>query len=145
MSTKLARSEEHSENQIEEASSTNRFSAVYLPIVLIGIIIVLVVLFFKVISPGRTAGPSAREFNLTLENETYQPKIIEVNLNDRVTLNIENKDNVNHGLHLPEFDVVESILPLSRKQIIFTAAKQGMLAGSCANEAHKENLTVNVL
>ncbi len=143
MPTNLAKSEDNQEAVGEPRVIKNGLAILGYGLVIL-IAVVLVSYLLKV-SPSGNSGKGAREIFLVLENEAYRPKVISVGLNDKVTLNIKNNDKVSHGLHLPEFGVVESIPPLSRKRVSFIPAKKGMTAGSCANDAHNENLTVNVL
>jgi len=47
--------------------------------------------------------PGFKEFNVVMLNNQYQPSRLQVNLGDTVTINLENRDSVAHGVDLPEF------------------------------------------
>ncbi len=130
---------------IEKEEPVAKINNILLPGILLGTIVVMAVLFFKVIAPSKQVSAQTKAFNLTLSKEQYQPAKIQVNLNDTVTLNVENKDNILHGLHLVQFNIAESIPPLSRKTIQFVATKNGSITAGCANDQHKEKLDVEVL
>jgi len=87
------------------------------------------------------------EINTVLHNFQYSPDVITVKKGSTVKLTIDNKDNVEHGLHLPQFGIVEGISPLSTKTVQFTAVEgpnNGQAAFTCAQE-HGETLTFNVI
>lgn len=88
--------------------------------------------------------PKAKVFNLILDNKTYKPDTVDVNLGDTVVFNIDNRDNENHGLHLPEFNVAEAIPPLQKTSVQFIANRTGATTSSCATD-HPEKVIVNVV
>jgi len=87
------------------------------------------------------------EVRTTIENFQYNPDVITVNKGDRIRLIIENKDNVVHGLNLPQFGIVDHQQPLNTKVVEFTAIVtqgNGQALRTCSEE-HGETLTFNVL
>ena len=69
---------------------------------------------------------------------------IKVNHNDTVSLNIENQDALQHGLHLPPLGVDEAIPPLRKTIVSFIASKKGYIGGDCVINEHGEYLDVEV-
>jgi len=87
------------------------------------------------------------EINTVLQAFQYSPDVITVKKGSTVKLTIDNKDNVEHGLHLPQFGIVEGIPPLGTKTVQFTAVEapnNGQAVPTCALE-HGETLTFNVI
>jgi len=87
------------------------------------------------------------EVKTTLQGFQYNPDTITVKKGTTVRLTIENKDNVNHGLHLMQFGVVDSIPALSTKTVEFTAIEtptNGQAMPTCSQE-HGETLTINAV
>jgi len=87
------------------------------------------------------------EVKTTLQGFQYNPDTITVKKGTTVRLTIENKDNVNHGLHLPQFGIMDSIPALSTKTVEFTAVEtptNGQAMPTCAQE-HGETLTIKVV
>ena len=87
------------------------------------------------------------EVKTTLQGFQYNPDTITVKKGTTVRLTIENKDNVNHGLHLPQFGIIDSVAALSTKTVEFTAIEtptNGQAMPTCAQE-HGETLTINVI
>jgi len=87
------------------------------------------------------------EVRTVLQNYQYNPDTITVKKGARVRLTIENRDNVVHGLHLPQFGIVDSQRPNGVKTVEFTAIEtpsNGQALGTCS-EAHGETLTFNVV
>ena len=87
------------------------------------------------------------EIKTTLQGFQYNPDIITVKKGTTVRLTVENKDNVNHGLHLPQFGIMDSIPALSTKTVEFTAIEtpsNGQAMPTCAQE-HGETLTIKVI
>lgn len=112
---------------------------------LIGAIVLITSVFFKVIAPSGQVMAKSKTFNLVLQNEQYIPNKIQVNLNDNVTLKIDNKDNILHGLHITQFNISEDIPPLSQKTVQFVATTNGPMTAGCANDQHKEKLDIEVI
>ena len=82
-----------------------------------------------------------------LEGFKYNPDTITVKKGSRIRLTIENKDNVLHGLHLPQFGIVDSTPALTSKTVEFNAVESptnGQAVPTCAQE-HGETLTFNVV
>jgi len=97
-------------------------------------------------SPTRDVG-GITEVRTTLQGFQYNPDVITVKKGARVRLIIENKDNVVHGLHLPQFGIVDSQPPLNTKVVEFTAIvtpSNGRAVPTCSLE-HGETLTFNVV
>lgn len=88
-----------------------------------------------------TAG--VRSFDFVLQNQAYSPDTVRVKLGDTVVFNIDNKDNENHGLHLPQFGLAEAIPPLQKTSIQFVASQEGSVSTSCA-AGHPEKINVIV-
>ena len=87
------------------------------------------------------------EVRTILQNFQYNPDTITVKEGSKVRLTIENRDNVVHGLHLPQFGIVDSQQPNGIKTVVFTAINtpsNGQTLGTCS-EAHGETLTFNVV
>lgn len=117
-------------------------------------IIVIVVAFFlfngnfstsgNVIAVG---GPGeVVEIKTIIKSFQYLPDVITVSEGSLVKLTIENKDSVTHGLHLPQFGLIDSIPP-GTKTFQFTATEtptNGVAVPTCSQE-HGETLTINVV
>jgi len=87
------------------------------------------------------------EVKTILQNFEYNPAVITLKKGSKVRLTVENKDNVVHGLHLPQFGIVDSQPPNSVKIVEFTAIEtplNGQAISSCS-ESHGEKLTINVV
>jgi len=84
-----------------------------------------------------------RSFDFVLQNKAYLPDNVRLKLGDTVVFNIDNRDNENHGLHLQEFGVAESIPPLQKSSVMFIASQVGSVATSCA-QGHPEKINVIV-
>jgi len=113
---------------------------------LFGILIVLLgvagYLFVK-INSFSSSGPGVKSFDFVLQNQAYSPDTVKVKLGDTVVFNIDNQDNEDHGLHLPQFGVSEAILPLQKSSVQFVASQVGSVATSCAAN-HPEKINVIV-
>ena len=53
---------------------------------------------------GLTTGPSVKKFNIVMENNKYIPVEIVAEVGDSVIINFENRDDVAHGVALPQFN-----------------------------------------
>ena len=87
------------------------------------------------------------EIDTTIKGFQYNPDTITVKKGSTVRLTIQNKDNVLHGLHLPQFGLVDSTPPLTTKTFSFTAIEtntNGLAVPTCSQE-HGETLTINVI
>jgi len=87
------------------------------------------------------------EINTLIQGFKYRPDTITVKKGSTVKLTIQNKDNVLHGLHLPQFGLVDSTPPLVTKTFTFTAIEtttNGLAVPTCSQE-HGETLTINVI
>lgn len=84
-----------------------------------------------------------KSFDLTVENFSYTPESIDVNLNDTVVLNITNRDSVQHGISLPVFGVNTFVAANSSTQVRFVADKLGNPETFCATD-HGEKILINV-
>ena len=49
-------------------------------------------------------GPRTKTFNIVMENNRYNPSEIVASVGDRVIINFENRDLVDHGVALPQFN-----------------------------------------
>ena len=86
------------------------------------------------------------EVTTTLQGFRYSPDTITVKEGSRVRLIIQNKDNVVHGLHLPQFGIVDS-QPPGTNTFEFIATEtptNGQAVPTCSQE-HGETLTFNVI
>lgn len=87
------------------------------------------------------------EIKTTLQGFKYNPNVITIKEGSQVRLIIDNKDNVNHGLHLPQFGVVDSVRSSTVSTFEFTAIEtptNGQAVPTCSQE-HGEKLTINVI
>jgi len=87
------------------------------------------------------------EVKTVIQGFQYQPDVVTVKEGSLVRLTIENKDNVLHGLHLPQFGLVESTPPLATKTFEFKAIEtptNGRAVPTCSRE-HGETLTFNIV
>jgi len=120
-----------------------------------GIFVVVVAVGFMIFGGGGSptgnviaVGGSGEivEVKTTLQGFQYNPDTITVKEGSVVRLVIDNKDNVNHGLHLPQFGVIDSIPPNTLKTVQFNAiitSTNGQAVPTCSQE-HGETLTINV-
>ncbi len=113
---------------------------------LIGVLVLLVgavgYLFFRINSLSDNT-PGVKSFEIVLQNQAYSPDTVRVKLGDTVVFNIDNKDNEDHGLHLPQFGVAEGVPPLQKTSVRFVANQAGTVATSCATN-HPEKINVIV-
>jgi len=121
-----------------------------------GVAVVAILLVAFVIYNGFRESPTGSvvksvdgltEVKTTLQGFQYNPDTITVKKGTTVRLTIENKDNVNHGLHLMQFGIMDSIPALSTKTVEFTAIEtpiNGQATPTCSQE-HGETLTINVI
>jgi len=82
-----------------------------------------------------------------LQGFQYKPDVITVKEGSKVRLVIDNRDSVDHGLHLPQFGVVRGLVPNAINTIEFTAVdspSNGLAMPTCSQE-HGEVLTFNVV
>ena len=87
------------------------------------------------------------EIKTVLKEFQYNPDTITVKRGSIIRLTIENKDNVVHGLHLPQFGIQDSQPPLNTKTIEFIAIEtpsNGQAVPTCSQE-HGETLTFNII
>lgn len=87
------------------------------------------------------------EVKTTIQGFQYNPDIITVKKGSIVRLVIDNKDSVIHGLHLPQFGIIDSIPANGLKTVQFNAietATNGQAVPTCSQE-HGEVLTINVV
>jgi len=92
----------------------------------IAALIILAIFMFKAGSNESPTGNFIAEEQVTLITTTLQgykyiPDTLTVNQGDRVKLTIINKDDVTHGLHLPQFGISESTPAKSTKTFEFVA------------------------
>ena len=85
----------------------------------------------------------AAVYELTISGYSYEPKSIDVNLGDKVTLKIKNRDQVTHGINLPVFGVEEFVRPGQTKTVTFVADQKGDPELFCSSD-HGEKLLINV-
>lgn len=87
------------------------------------------------------------EVATVIQGFQYQPDTITVKKGSTVRLTIDNKDNVNHGLHLMQFGVMRGLEPRSKTTVDFVAIEtptNGQAVPTCTQE-HGETLTINVV
>ncbi|MAZ67732.1 hypothetical protein CL652_03110 [bacterium] len=48
--------------------------------------------------------PSTKRFDIVMENNSYNPSEIVASVGDRVIINFTNRDSVDHGIALPQFN-----------------------------------------
>ena len=49
-------------------------------------------------------GSSTKTFNIVMENNRYNPSEIVASVGDTVVINFENRDQVSHGVSIPQFN-----------------------------------------
>lgn len=95
-----------------------------------------------------TGGPGEIvEVKTVIQGFKYNPDTITIKEGSRVRLTIQNKDNVVHGLHLPQFGIVDIQPALNTKTFEFIATEtptNGQAVPTCSQE-HGETLTFNVI
>jgi len=114
--------------------------------------VVFVFMFFNGgigLSRGAVAAPDDGivEVRTLLQNFQYNPDVITVKEGSKVRLIIDNRDSVDHGLHLPQFGIVKGLQPNAINTIEFTAVNSptnGQARPTCSQE-HGEVLTFNVV
>ena len=87
------------------------------------------------------------EVRTTIQNFKYNPDVITVEKGALVRLIIQNKDNVVHGLHLPQFGISDTQPALGTKIVEFRAVDgptNNQAVPTCSVE-HGETLTFNVI
>jgi len=113
---------------------------------LIGVLVILagvIGYLFSRVNDLSNNTPGVKRFDFVLQDKAYVPDTARVNLNDTVIFTIDNRDNEDHGLHLPQFGVAEAIPPLQKTSIQFVASQVGSVATSCAT-GHPEKINVIV-
>jgi plastocyanin domain-containing protein len=96
---------------------------------------------------GNVVKDGVVEIDTILQGFSYNPDTITVKKGSRVRLTIDNRDNVLHGLHLPQFGINGGTPPLSKKTVEFIAIEtpnNGQALPTCSQE-HGEKLTINVI
>lgn len=100
------------------------------------------------ITGNTIAGPiETVEIKTIIQDFQYQPDKITVKEGSKIRLTIQNKDNVLHGLHLPQFGLVDGVPGGLTKTFEFTAVEtptNGQAIPTCTQE-HGEMLTINVI
>ncbi|MCH8049614.1 cupredoxin domain-containing protein [Patescibacteria group bacterium] len=82
-------------------------------------------------------------YKFTISGYSYEPKSIDVNLGDTVTLKIKNLDQVTHGINLPVFGIQEFVRPGQTQTVTFVADQKGDPELFCSSD-HGEKLLINV-
>jgi len=120
-----------------------------------GAVMVIMALAFLAFR-GETSSPTGNvvkvvdgvvEVTTTIQGFKYSPDTITINKGDKVKLTIVNKDNVLHGLHLPQFGLVDGTPARATKTFEFVAVEgptNGQAIPTCSQE-HGETLTFNVV
>ena len=89
------------------------------------------------------------EIKTTLQGSQYNPDTITVKKGSKVILVIDNKDSLDHGLHLPQFGVSRALKPNAINRVEFTAVNSqadGQVVPTCSqSQEHGETLTFNVV
>jgi len=103
----------------------------------------------NVVAGGGVAGGPGEtvEVKTVIQGYQYNPDTVTVKKGSKVKLTIENKDNVLHGLHLPQFGLVGGTPGGATKTYEFTAIESqanGQALPTCTQE-HGETLTFNVV
>ena len=92
--------------------------------------------------PGETV-----EIKTVIQGFQYNPDTITVKKGSIIRLTIENKDNVLHGLHLPQFGIVDGTPGGTTKTYEFKAIEtstNNQPVPTCTQE-HGETLTFNIV
>lgn len=91
------------------------------------------------------------EINMVSKEETWQfdPENITINKCDKVTLNIYNEDDYDHGFAIDVFGVNKRLSPMTTTTITFVASKAGKFVDYCSvpcGEGHFGHKgTINVI
>ncbi len=97
-----------------------------------------------------------KTFTVVMENNRYQPAEIVANIGDRVVINFENRDQVAHGVSLPEFNATVPgghVLPGQKARMEFVATRSvdtdaavcGGTNPSDTTDSHGEVLKVRII
>ena len=100
--------------------------------------------------------PGLKEFNIIMQGSTYYPSRITVNENDRIVLNITNRDRIAHAVGIPHFNATVPGGHVAAGQTVtmtFVANRKGSSdAALCGGpkpedktDAHGEELIVQVI
>lgn len=82
-------------------------------------------------SENKQSSQEVKEFKLTAKQFEFLPDRIEVNKGDKVRLLITSID-VEHGISIPEYDIIEKLPKNKEVQIDFVADKQGTFRFFCS-------------
>ena len=120
-------------------------------------VIAIIAIAFFLFQRGNADGPTGNfvapsvngvtEITTTIQGFQYSPDTITVKRGDTVRLTIVNKDTVLHGLHLPQFGLVDATPGGATKTYEFQAVEtstNGQAIPTCSRE-HGETLTINVV
>ena len=113
--------------------------------IIIGILLLLFVIFFRRGKQNFTSGQrkqeisqtaaftekDTREIRITTKQFSFSPDIIRLKLNEKVRFRIRSED-VAHGFSLPELGIDEVILPGKETIIDFQATKRGKFTLLCS-------------
>jgi len=82
-------------------------------------------------------------FAASISNRKYTPEQIDVPFGATIELTVQNNDNEQHGLSIPDFGVNDFVGPLQTKTVRFVAKRRGESTTFCS-VAHPEKLIINV-
>ncbi len=99
---------------------------------------------------------STKTFTVLMENNRYQPAEIVAKVGDRVVIDFENRDQVAHGVNLPEFNATVPgghVLPGQKARMEFVATRPvdtdaavcGGANPSDTTDGHGEILKVRII
>ncbi|MBU0957588.1 MAG: cupredoxin domain-containing protein [Nanoarchaeota archaeon] len=71
-----------------------------------------------------------KTYDIIAKQWEFEPATIEVNLGDKVVMNVESKD-VTHGISIPQFGVSERLNPGDDVHVEFVANKKGTFSFFC--------------
>lgn len=81
-----------------------------------------------------------KEFDVIAKKWEFNPSVIKVNLGDEVVLNVKSID-VEHGIAIPDFNIMQSLHPNEPVTIKFKADKKGSFSMYCnvfCGSGHKD-------
>jgi plastocyanin len=100
--------------------------------------------------------PGYKEFDIVIQNNRYNPSTVTVNQGDRVVINVTNRDQISHGIAIPEFGATVPgghAIPgrtvtmdfLASRKTTVDAAVCGGARPEDKTDTHGEELIVNVI
>ena len=136
----------------------NNNQLIFASVIIAGGLIVSAIVFSGAFGGSAFAGgkPGFKEFNIVMQDNRYNPSVLNVNQGDRVVINFTNLDNVAHAVEIPEFDATVPgghVFPGQPARMEFIASRSVTVdAATCGGpnptdktDDHGEELIVNVI